>query len=209
MPARLSGLAVTSVAAGLVLALSGIKNQTLQATLTALLKGAAPADVAEQAPTLGVAPTGSSGSTGSTGGAGSTDSSLANIALTGIGHQYVYGGACGPDGTRPWDCSSACGWWLHEAGMQLPGGSWESVTGNGSSHGPPTGSYLISSLYTTVGTSPSDAQAGDLCVWQTHMGVALGGGQMVSALNEQLGTQKGSIAADGPKGEILFVKRPR
>ena len=58
-----------------------------------------------------------------------------------------------------------------------------------------------------MGHSPGSAQAGDLCVWQTHMGIAVGGGQMVSALNERLGTRVTTISGGAPGGEVLFVRR--
>ena len=56
------------------------------------------------------------------------------------------------------------------------------------------------------------AVAGDLCVWPTHIGIALGGSQMISALNPSLGTLVTPIsgqverAADRPPG---CQRRPR
>ena len=44
-------------------------------------------------------------------------------------------------------------------------------------------------------------------MWQTHIGIATGGGRMISALNEHLGTQETTIADGAPGGELLFVKR--
>lgn len=66
---RLNGVAVAYGIAGFVLFWSGLKNQTIQGTLTALLKGQNPAVVPEAAPSLGVA-TGSAGSSPESGTAG-------------------------------------------------------------------------------------------------------------------------------------------
>jgi cell wall-associated NlpC family hydrolase len=78
---------------------------------------------------------------------------------------------------------------------------------NPSTHGPATGDYLLWSGAKTVSHNAKDAQAGDLCVWQTHMGIATGGGNMVSALNESLGTKATTISGGAPGGELLFVRR--
>lgn len=195
--------------AGFVLAWSGIKGDTLAVTLKSLLAGKNPPAAKEAPPTVGLSGgSGSSGSSSGGGAGGSTNSALANDALGDVGHAYAFGGSPGPAGTRPWDCSSACNWWIgHDAGIELPGGSWAKVTDNGNEHGPNTLSYLAWTGAKTIGHSSSAAQAGDLCVWQTHMGIAIGGGEMVSALNEELGTQKGEIDKDGPAGELLFIRR--
>lgn len=49
------GIGAGMITAGLVIGLSGVKNVSLQATLTSLLRGQVPADVQEAAPSLGVA----------------------------------------------------------------------------------------------------------------------------------------------------------
>jgi len=64
----------------------------------------------------------------------------------------------------------------------------------------------------TIGHDGAQAQPGDLCVWQTHMGVALGGGKMISAEDPQQGTQIGEIGSGVSgfiPGELLFVRRYR
>jgi cell wall-associated NlpC family hydrolase len=48
------------------------------------------------------------------------------------------------------------------------------------------------------------AQAGDLCCWQTHIGICTGSGQMISAQDPALGTGVSNIEL---AGEILFVRR--
>lgn len=75
-----SGLGVAYVAAGFVLLWSGIKNATLQDTLTSLLKGQNPAATPGTPPSLGIT---SSGSSSSSGGSGETSSDGAVAAVGG------------------------------------------------------------------------------------------------------------------------------
>lgn len=201
-----SGAGVAYAAAGFTLLWSGVRNATLKDTLTAFLRGQSPAPHPTGPVTIGLASTGNASAAPAGGAPGTTPSAVANDALKYTGHPYLYGGAPGTDGSHPWDCSSFCNWVLgHDLGMTLPG---ESSPGySGTSHGPNTVSYLAWGGAKTVSNSASAAQAGDLCVWQTHMGIAIGGGQMVSALNESLGTRVTSISGGAPGGEILFVRR--
>jgi len=135
-----------------------------------------------------------------------TGSSIADDAMQYVGHSYSYGGAPGASGTNPWDCSSFVNWVLgHDLGMTLPGASKAGY--NGASHGPNTISYLSWSGAETVGHSGASAQAGDLCVWQTHMGIATGRNQMISAHDKVERTTVTSIDKQIP--EILFVRRIR
>jgi len=93
----------------------------------------------------------------------------------------------------------------HDLGLAIPGnggGKWNTNT-----HGPATGYYLLWNGAKTISHKASDAIAGDLCVWQTHMGIATGGGNMISALNEHLGTKVTTIPGGSPGGELLFVRR--
>ncbi len=145
------------------------------------------------------------GSTTANGGSGgsSSGSSIAADAMGYKGHCYSYGGSPGTSGKNCWDCSSFCNWVLgHDVGITLPDGD---TRYNGTSHGPSTLSYLAFGRAVSGGANA--AQAGDLCVWQSHMGIALGGGQMISALNERLGTQVTSIPGGAPGGEVLLVRR--
>lgn len=203
MAGRISGLSVAYTAAGLVLVLSGVRNDPLAATITSLLKGQVPAPHPSGPPTIGVSGSNTQQNTNS---AGTTDSAIANDALKYIGHPYVYGGAPGTNGQSGWDCSSFCNWVLgHDLNFTLPGAIGSGYSGT--SHGPTTLSYLAWTGASTVSNSASAAQAGDLCVWQTHMGIALGNGNMVSALNESLGTKQTTISGGSPAGELLFVRR--
>ena len=208
-----SGLGVMYTATGFLLVYSGLKNVTLKDELSSFLKGSVPPANLTGAPTIGIAGSGGGGSSGSSGGAstsaapgsGGGDSSIATDALKYVGHKYLYGGAPGTNGSKPWDCSSFCNWVLgHDLGLPIPGYGYGQY--DGSVHGPTTLQYLVWSNATTVSHSSKDAKSGDLCVWQTHMGIAIGNGQMVSALNESLGTKVTSIDGTVP-GEQLFVRR--
>lgn len=128
--------------------------------------------------------------------------SIASIATGYKGHCYSYGGAPGTNGKHCWDCSSFVNWVVgHDAGQSIPGFAPGKYTG--AVHGPPTGSWLGFGK----SVSRSSMQAGDIIVWATHMGIYLGGGQMISALNEKLGTQVTSIAGGSPGGEVYVVRR--
>lgn len=199
------GRSVAYVAAGFTLLYSGYANRSVKDTLTGFLKGQVPAPAPTGAPTIGVNDTGASAAAGVNANA-STPSGIANDALRYVGHPYLYGGAPGPNGTSPWDCSSFANWVLgHDLHMTLPGSS--SPGYDGAAHGPTTLSYLAWTGASTVSNSASAAQAGDLLVWQTHMGFALGGGQMISALNPSLGTKVTTIPGGSPGAEIMFVRR--
>lgn len=204
----LSGLGLAYATAGGILLWSGIRGETVGQTVRELARGNQPSGLNQEPVNTSAGPAATSAGSGGAGGAGSTptDSEIANDAQRYAGHAYLYGGAPGPDGSRPWDCSSFANWVLgHDLGMILPGAS--SGGYSGTSHGPNTTLYLAWGRAKTVSHSAADAQAGDLCVWQTHMGIALGGGRMISALNESLGTRITSIAGGSPPGEVLFVRR--
>lgn len=143
----------------------------------------------------------SSGGTGGPGGATSGGSgSPAAIAQSYVGKlTYVFGGPP-PPGTV--DCSSFASKVLHQAGYMSPGGQPYSAN----SHGPTTISYLSWNGATTIGHDAASAQTNDLCVWQTHMGICIGGGKMVSARDPQEGVGIDNIAGDMPN-EVLFVRR--
>jgi len=120
------------------------------------------------------------------------------------GASYVWGGAPA-NGIGNWDCSSFCNWVIgHDMDMAIPGNPAGTYTGQ--SHGAVTGQWLIWGGCTTVGHSGSAAVAGDLCVWQTHMGIAIGGGQMISA--QTPGPDQTLVSAiDGFIPELLFIRR--
>lgn len=199
---RVNGIAAAAIAAGVVFAYAGVKGYSIPQTLQNLVIGKSPAQQA-QVTSIGT-PAGGSAGGGSGANSGST-SGLAAVALSKVGKITYHFGGPPPPGT--FDCSSFSSDCMHEAGIDnIPGGTWEKVTNNGASHGPSTISYLSWSGAQTVGHHSSAAVPGDLCVWQTHMGICTGANEMVSAQNERDGCKKSQI--DGfIKGELLFIRR--
>jgi len=99
-------------------------------------------------------------------------SGLAAIAYTGIGSPYVWGGTT-PNG---WDCSGFTQWVYAQAGISIPRvNAWTAMT--------PT----------------STPQPGDLVMQNggAHVGIYVGNGMMISALNPSQGTLLHSVAATG------------
>lgn len=99
-------------------------------------------------------------------------SSLAAIAYTGIGHPYVWGGTT-PAG---WDCSGFTQWVYAQAGISIPRvQAWSIMK--------PT----------------STPVPGDLVVQNggAHVGIYVGNGMMISALNPSQGTLLHAVAATG------------
>lgn len=195
MAKGINGVALGAVGAGGLFMYAAIKGYSVTHTLAIIISGKSPAKQTQTNP-IGT-PTGSSGNvTTSAGGGGD----FAGIAESYVGKlQYVYGGPP-PAGTV--DCSSFVSKVLNQAGIPNPGGAPYSAN----SHGPTTLSYLSWGGAVTVGHSSTDAQRNDLCVWQTHMGIALGNGQFVSARDPAEGVGIDDIAGDVP-GELLFVRR--
>ena len=99
-------------------------------------------------------------------------SGLAAIAYTGIGHPYVWGGTT-PNG---WDCSGFTQWVYAQAGISIPRvNAWTAMK--------PT-------------STPSP---GDLVMQNggAHVGIYVGNGMMISALNPGQGTLLHSVASTG------------
>jgi len=99
-------------------------------------------------------------------------SGLAAIAYTGIGHPYLWGGTT-PNG---WDCSGFTQWVYAQAGISIPRtNAWTAMR--------PT-------------STPSP---GDLVMQNggAHVGIYVGNGMMISALNPSQGTLLHAAAATG------------
>jgi cell wall-associated NlpC family hydrolase len=201
MPVKGSYLLLAGL--GGVVVWSGLKGFGVSSTLRDILSGKNPSG---QKQTNAIAPATYpvSGLVGgsSAGAAGLGNSQIANLAIEYIGFPYTWGGAPANGSS---DCSGfvnmIVGWF---AGMAIPG--YAAGTYKGQQHGPATVQWLVWSGVQTVPLSA--AQAGDLAVWQTHMGIIVDNGQhMVSDLNPQLGTQETTISGGAPPGEILSVKR--
>lgn len=196
-------MAVAATAGGAVLIWSGIKGHKVTDTLRSVVSGQRPAGTTD----LPITDTGvlvaSAGAAGQGGAAGATGSAIADDALRYAGKGYVWGGAPAK-GAGNWDCSSFANWVIgHDLGQPIPG--YRAGAYDGRVHGPTTVQWLI--YGTAVKGGAAAAQPGDLCVWQTHMGIATGGGSMISALNPRLGTRQTTIAAGAPGAEMLFVRR--
>jgi cell wall-associated NlpC family hydrolase len=187
------------VGLGALLAWSAIKGASVTGALRDIISGKQPktGDVPIVASIPG------QGSDGAGGPLPATNSAIANEALSiGPGHAYLYGGAPGKDGTRPWDCSSFVNFVIGaRLGMPIPGYGAGKYTG--STHGPPTGAWLLWSG--VVGIHKSQIQPGDLVVWQTHMGIIVAPNEYISAHSQAEGTTVSGIA--GPGGEVAFYKR--
>lgn len=186
----INGVAVSSVAIGSVLLWSGIKGWNLSRTIGEIVTGHKPSGSDVNVLTADSATAN-----------GFTTNDVANYALQYQGHAYRFGGAPGKNGTDPWDCSSFANWSFSKTGHSIPGygpGQYD-----GSVHGPPTGSWIAWMTH----IPQNQAQAGDLVVSATHMGIVIGPNQMISALNSRLGTKITPIAGyfSGP----IFYGRPK
>jgi len=132
---------------------------------------------------------------------------IAKDAARYIGQGYVYGGNASRVGD--WDCASFVSYVLgHDLRLALPGGRWGGPNMPPADHGPVVTDYASWNGATTVGIP----QAGDLCCWvgvgtQGHIGIAVSGSEMVSALNPQLGVQRTAIVGTGPAQSPLIYRR--
>jgi cell wall-associated NlpC family hydrolase len=99
-------------------------------------------------------------------------SGLAAIAYTGIGSPYLWGGTT-PSG---WDCSGFTQWVYAHAGISIPRtNAWTSMT--------PTST-----------PAPGDLVMQNGCA---HVGIYVGNGMMISALNPSQGTILHAVSATG------------
>jgi cell wall-associated NlpC family hydrolase len=197
MAIKLAPLA--AIAAGALFVYSGVRGYSVLKAAQNVIQGTGPQT--SQKATLLVEPGNEASSSTSQFGGGNLGGAAA-IAQKYVGKlHYVFGGPP-PMGTV--DCSSFASKVLSEAGVPTPGGArYDPRT-----HGPNTIAYLAWRGAKTIGHTADVAQAGDLCVWQTHMGIAIGGGQMVSARSADSTPNVGTdnIKGDIP-GELLFVRR--
>jgi cell wall-associated NlpC family hydrolase len=172
----INGVAVAAIGTGIVFAWSGVKGWAVLGTIGDIVSGKQPNKGFQYPLTNPKDPT--LNSSGSAIGVGAAVGGIGGDAQRYIGHIYLFGGAPGKDGRNPWDCSSFVNWVVgHDMGMAIPGmgrGKYD-----GTSHGPPTGSWGIWPGLRRI--SRADVQEGDIIVWSGHMGIALGNNSMVSA----------------------------
>ena len=168
----IKGASVAYCTIGGLLVFSGIKGSSISDTVSAVLKGNLTVSNTEALSNPNATAVTAGTVTGS-----ATGSAIANDALKYQGHAYVYGGAPGPDGSKPWDCSSCASFILgHDMKLVIPGGSWGTVTSNGSQHGPTTTDYLSWNGASTI--PANQVAAGDLAVWSTHIGICINNTQV-------------------------------
>jgi cell wall-associated NlpC family hydrolase len=201
----INGPALGALGIGSLFLYSAIKGKSILASAQAIITGQSPQTVKQTNPIAQNTPTAPVSVNNPIGtGPGQTNSGIANAALKYNGHAYLFGGAPGPNGQNPWDCSSDVNWVVgHDLKQSIPG--FPNGSYNGSVHGPATLSWISWGAF--VSHNAKDAEAGNICVWETHMGIAIGGGKMISALNPQLGTMVTTIDGGAPPGELLWVRR--
>src|SRR6266498_4802011 len=199
----LDGKALTAVGVGALLMYSGVKGWSILGTLGDLITGVPPSQPVTNpltSPTPSTAPAEGSPS-------GATAGGLAGIALQYQGHAYRFGGAPGPDGENPWDCSSFVNFVVGvKSGRAVPG--YAAGTYRGTVHGPSSGQWAVWSGLARV---PRDqVAAGDILVWTGapgHVGIAISNTQMVSALNPFSKTKVTSISGFGGRGMLVMTGR--
>jgi hypothetical protein len=208
--AKINGPALGSVFVGSVFLYAGVKGYSVGQAIQSIVSGKSPTGLSQANPVVqsDVQPGGIGPGSNIPGGVGSLGIGnggwLAADALQYQGHLYQFGGS--ESDPRGWDCSSFMNWVVgHDGGLAIPffgAGKYDGTT-----HGPPTGAWLI--WGGCIGIKAKDLQPGDLLVWQTHMGMYVGNGKMISALGPSgtPSTKVTSIPDGSPAGEVLFPKR--
>lgn len=204
MPVK--GIYLAGAGIGTVMLYAGIKGKKWTDVTHSLLGGQNPASGKEAYPIV-TSPIayqqGAYGYGGYNAGTGGTvgGEAIAEDALKYQGAGYVWAGAPG-SGAGHWDCSSFVNAVVgRDLGMAIP--MYAAGKYVGQAHGPNTLIWLAWSGCQKV-NSPAP---GVLAIWQTHMGICVGGTKMVSALNGQLGTAVTTIQGAAPAGEILTLKQ--
>ena len=200
MPVDGTGLMLVS--AGALFAYAGVTGKPVLGSLYAVVSGKSPSGTAQVTPISGTGnPNAVPVAAGAVSGGGSAFAqALAAKGLSFTGHVYTWGGAPHKDASGGWDCSSFVNYCLWSLGHATPGGAY-----NPDAHGPVAADYLSWAGAVTI--PRSQAGAGDLCCWPTHIGIAISNTQMVSALNPSLGTAVTGIESGGPSGETLTCRR--
>jgi len=200
-----NGRALVVAGIGLTFVWSGIKGWSILGTIGDVITGVPPSgQVTTPVASLTTAGAIAGDATGAIASGGATG--LAAVFMQYQGHAYLYGGAPGVDGSRPWDCSSAVNWIVSvKGGKAIPGygpGKYQ-----GTSHGPPTGLWAAWPGMQWI--SRAQVQSGDIIVWAGHMGMAINNTQFISALNPTLKTRVGSIDGGVGRGPIIRIGRLR
>jgi len=199
--ARIDGVSIGLILAGTVSLYTGAKGYSIPQTVQDLITGKPPAG---QTVTSGITGTAATASGPVTGGSASGDA-IAQDALSYVGKLgYSWGGSLASG--KP-DCSGfANGVIGGDEGMAIPG--YAAGTFSRSNHGPSSFIWAAWSGCTTIGNNPAQAVPGDLCIFMNptgHIGIATGGGRMVSDLDPAQGVQETQIA--GTAGGVLIIRR--
>lgn len=166
----LNGKALAGLGIGSIFVWSGIKGWSVLGSVRDLITGVQPSGGS-----VGPLVTEASGAITAAG-----HGDLAGIAMQYQGHPYLFGGAPGRDGSKPWDCSSFVNFCVGiQMGRAIPGIKADKY--DGSFHGPPTSMWGVWSGLTHV--SRAEVQASDIIVWVKHMGIAIDNQHMISAMN--------------------------
>jgi hypothetical protein len=188
------GTALGAGAVGVIFLISGVNGWGIAATIKEIIQGKKPSG-----PNVNpITGTVTGGGPGGPGGLGATPSAVANDAEQYEGDPYLWGGSS-PAG---FDCSGLVNYVLgHDLRMAIPGYPNGSYKG----HGPVTTLYLVWNGAITI--PASQAQTGDLACWISHIGIVTSPGNMISALDPQLGVAATPIKGYGPIGEPLIYRR--
>jgi cell wall-associated NlpC family hydrolase len=204
MPVK--GVYLAGAGLGAVILYAGFKGKSWTNVTHGLLAGQSPSQSPSQYPITTMPEAYAQGAFGYGGaaiGTGGTASgeAIANDAMKYQGASYVWAGAPG-SGAGHWDCSSFANAVIgRDLGMAIP--MYAAGKYLGQAHGPNTIAWLAwRGCEKAAGNSP-----GVLAIWQTHMGICIGGGKMISALNGQLGTAVTTVAGGAPPGEILSYRQ--
>ena len=195
MAGEIDGLALGTLFAGSLFTYAGIKGYSIPHALQSLVSGQAPGSGGQQYPITTNNVPSSQGISGSP---------LAQDLLNYVGKApYKWGGG-NPQG---WDCSGAVNYCAnHDMGLPIPlYPKPHSFTG--ASHGPPTLGWLAWAPANMLHITSANVQAGDIVIWQTHMGIAINHTQYVSAYDTQEGTVVHNIHGGGPVGEVATFWR--
>lgn len=205
MADRVDGIALGCIAAGGGLLYAGIRGKSIPSLLTGFIQGKSPAKAASANPITQVVESGGGTVVTGTGGT-ATGEQLAAYDLAWSGHAYGWGGAPGPNGLNPWDCSSMQNYVVGVQGrLAIPG--YAAGAYDGSVHGPDTTVWLVTSLCTTIQVnSYSQADPGDLIVGVTHMGMYTGNGNYMSAHDPADGTSNTPLEGGFPD-PVYLVRR--
>lgn len=194
--AKIDGVALAAAGAGALFIYAGVTGRSALAELQAFIQGKSPQSVPVSQGIQGASTTPSS--------QGLTGSPLAQDLLNYVGKApYKWGGG-NPSG---WDCSGAVNYVAnHIAGLPIPAYA-KPHSFTGATHGPSTLMWLAWAPAHMLKISAGNVQAGDLVIWQTHMGIAINGTQYVSAYDTAEGTVVHPIHGGGPVGEIATFWR--